>query len=157
MKIMVMSRQRAEEYFKYVHRHSSVVISITDKRGDDADFIISKENGVRDILRLKFNDEELRIHTRYGDKENADAITLEQAEQIAVFVKRWVAKVDIMIIHCEAGVSRSAGCAGAILKYFYNDDTQIFNNSYYCPNMSVYRMVIEALISDGTDVKKSKF
>lgn len=50
------------------------------------------------------------------------------------------------IVQCDAGVSRSAGVAAALMKYFNGDDSPIFDNSQYCPNMRCYRMVLEALM-----------
>ena len=49
-------------------------------------------------------------------------------------------------MHCEAGQSRSAGVAAAIMKYLYNNDTDIFNNRYYKPNMLCYRKVLNAFM-----------
>lgn len=50
------------------------------------------------------------------------------------------------IVQCDAGVSRSAGVAAALMKYFNGDDSSIFDNPQYCPNMRCYRMVLEALM-----------
>lgn len=55
------------------------------------------------------------------------------------------------IIQCDAGVSRSAGVAAALMKYFNGDDTPIFNNPQYCPNMRCYRMVLRALMESGIE------
>lgn len=49
-----------------------------------------------------------------------------------------------VIVHCTAGKSRSAAVAAALMKSIEGDDSPIFNNPRYRPNMRVYRMVLEA-------------
>ena len=56
--------------------------------------------------------------------------------------------LDLIIVQCEAGQSRSAGVAAALMKYVWNDDTAIFNNKKYTPNMLCYRTVLNELMSD---------
>ena len=75
-------------------------------------------------------------------------ISKETAEEIANFAKEWWNKVDQIVVHCDGGVSRSAGVAAAILKYFTGDDSEIFDNPNYYPNMLVYRMVLNALMEE---------
>lgn len=70
----------------------------------------------------------------------------EDAEKIASFVMANKHNGRHFIVQCDAGVSRSAGVAAALMKYFNGDDTPIFNNPQYCPNMRCYRMVLEALM-----------
>ena len=65
--------------------------------------------------------------------------------------------VENMIVHCEAGQSRSAGMAAALLKFYNGDDWEIFNNPKYTPNMTIYRMVLERLMgSINEDEVKTK-
>lgn len=75
-------------------------------------------------------------------------IQKEDAEKIAAFVMINKHNGRHFIVQCDAGVSRSAGVAAALMKYFNGDDTPIFNNPQYCPNMRCYRMVLEALMED---------
>lgn len=49
-----------------------------------------------------------------------------------------------VIVHCTAGKSRSAAVAAALMKSIEGDDSPIFNNPRYKPNMRVYRMVLNA-------------
>lgn len=48
-----------------------------------------------------------------------------------------------VVIHCTAGVSRSAGVAAALHKVLNGSDEPIFGNKRYRPNMRVYRMLLE--------------
>lgn len=71
-------------------------------------------------------------------------ITEQQAIKIAKFVMRHKDKVQQIIVHCDAGISRSAGVAGAIAKYLNNDDNKFFM-APYTPNMTCYHKVLSAL------------
>lgn len=73
-------------------------------------------------------------------------IQKEDAEKIAAFVMINKHNGRRFIVQCDAGVSRSAGVAAALMKYFNGDDSPIFDNPQYCPNMRCYRMVLEALM-----------
>jgi len=133
MFVRVMNRKNAEQYCYEHYSVKVVMISITDVEYSLAK--VHKSNEVIDILRLQFEDVE---------KGEPLAITDKDAEAVVNFVKRWEDWVSGFIVHCEAGVSRSAGVAAAILKYLTNDDSPIFNNPRYCPNMTCYRAVLNA-------------
>lgn len=75
-------------------------------------------------------------------------IQKEDAKKIATFVMANKHNGKYFIVQCDAGVSRSAGVAAALMKYFNGDDSPIFDNPQYCPNMRCYRMVLEALMEE---------
>ena len=74
-------------------------------------------------------------------------IQKEDAKKIATFVMANKHNGKYFIVQCDAGVSRSAGVA-ALMKYFNRDDSPIFDNPQYCPNMRCYRMVLGALMEE---------
>lgn len=82
------------------------------------------------ILRLAFDD----VDT--GDT----AMSLIQAQAVVDFLES--NDIDVLVIHCGAGRSRSAGVAAAIMNHFSRDDDVIFQR--YTPNMNCYRKVIQA-------------
>jgi predicted protein tyrosine phosphatase len=65
----------------------------------------------------------------------------KKAKIIWDFVDSMWDKVDLIMIHCLAGVSRSPAVAAAIAKDYYSDDSLYFNE--YCPNRLVYRTMIK--------------
>ena len=67
----------------------------------------------------------------------------EDAAQVAELLRSYP-DTDV-IVHCDAGISRSAGVAAAILKYTTGDDSSIFQNGLYDPNIWCYRKTLEAL------------
>jgi len=112
----------------------TAIISITDV---DKNLNLFQYPGwLRFVYRFQFDDVDM------GQK---DCITPAQANQIAEAVETIKDKVDRIIVHCEAGISRSSGVAAAIMKYLTGDDMEIFGNGRYTPNMTCYRMVLEAL------------
>ncbi len=129
----VLPRNKAKElsYNKLSKKYA--IISITDKENEPVRFPANPM--ITAILPLSFND---------TDDEASGAITDGDADIIARFVTAVSDKVDCLVVHCEAGVSRSAGVCAAIMKSLTDDDMAIFNNSYYKPNMRCYRKVLEA-------------
>lgn len=54
-----------------------------------------------------------------------------------------------------AFVSRSAAVCAAIMRILCNDDMPVFTNSYFCPNMTVYREVLNAWVNRLSDENES--
>jgi len=71
----------------------------------------------------------------------------DMAKQILDFYLKIENKVDNLLVHCEAGWSRSPGVAGALSKIFLGDDMYFFNN--YSPNRFVYRLIINEALESG--------
>ena len=94
---------------------------------------------VKAILYLSFDDV-LDNEEFYG----CSAISNEDAFKIVNFVNNSIGTLDIdaIEVHCDAGVSRSAGVGAAILKYLKGDDSEIFDNPYFCPNDTCYKKVL---------------
>ena len=137
MIVEVMNRLNAEEYAAHCHKEQVVIISISSILISSACIIPNKLNGIVDVLKVKFNDTDSKELTDFGINET-------EAKKICDFVNKYknIPIIDKIIVHCEAGQSRSAGVAAAIMKYLNNDDTPIFNNNRYHPNMLCYRTVL---------------
>lgn len=143
MIVEVMNIKNAEAYATQSHKEQSIIISITSCGGFDAFIIPTKVSGIIDVLHVKFNDTDSKNYLDGG-------ITRSDAKKICDFVNKYknIPILDKIIVHCEAGQSRSAGVAAAIMKYLNNDDTPIFNNPMYKPNMLCYRTVLDALFEE---------
>jgi predicted protein tyrosine phosphatase len=134
MDVLVMSRETAKRWSYHPNDEITGIISITDPDKEKVNF----KNGFFDsVLRVSFWDEE---------SEDWGCIDYDSAHDIAVFIDKNKSRLDTLIVQCEAGVSRSAGVAAAILKALTGDDMQIFGNPKYSPNMKCYRMVLNALM-----------
>lgn len=144
MEFIVLSRENAAD-FSYRVKKDCIFISITDPELCKNDF--AKNPHIKAILRLAFDDVD-----GFQDKmfSTDQPMTLTQAKEIANFVLEWKDKVELIVVHCEAGISRSAGVCAAIMKYLTNDDMPIFNNCYFCPNMFCYTFMCPI---DGTEIQ----
>ena len=118
----------------YTCEKPHIVISITGGNN----FVELPENKNRKgLLRLSFGDIDFAEagQNRFGNI---------QAQQIIDFVKEYYNSIDVIICHCEAGISRSAAVAGALAKRINGDDDYYFK--FHNPNMHVYSILLKKLI-----------
>ena len=99
---------------------------------------IAEINDSPHLLRVSFFDSE------EGENSVHPGISQEQAANIADFIKTVPVDKDIFI-HCEAGKSRSAGVAAAIIQYQKKDPKDVFNQ--LTPSMRCYTNVLKALLN----------
>ena len=132
--IAVMSEKGAVWYSQKAKQPYSI-ISITSKKKDYYAELKESEYLV-DLLRLQFND--LDADTKYIEApKKEDFVGLKE------FIDNL--KSNILIVHCGAGVSRSAGVMAAILEYLEVEDYNIFDEKKFMPNRLVYRLAKEEL------------
>lgn len=134
-----MNREEAINFCKYPHLAQFVIISISTpyEEYDSAPFS-STTNNVIDICPVRFFDLDNTYPIKKGLMEYRDA------KKIVDFVSRY--KDKIIIVHCDAGQSRSAGVAAALSKYYNNDDSEYFDNPRFTPNMWCYKLMLNALM-----------
>ena len=131
-KYKILSRIACERYCTQKHSKSSLIISIASTYDNVKPNIwCDDKNNVKYILSLAFDDVEYE-----DDKEHC--IMWEQGKQIADFVNEHYKEVDRIIVHCDGGISRSAGVAAAIMRVKEGDDSCIFDNKAKHPNMTCY-------------------
>src|SRR5947209_4967260 len=119
-------------------KSSYIVISIHDTYSPPAK--VKKQSGLRALLQLAFDDAE---PTSSADlKGTFTLMTAGQANQIWAFLQKHQNDVGAVVVHCEAGVSRSPAVAAALCKGLGGNDRQFFRR--YQPNMHVYRLMLEA-------------
>jgi predicted protein tyrosine phosphatase len=140
MRITVMNRSQAIQYCHQQHDEKSVIISIytpVEEYHDEPFMSTIIDNGVWEILRIGFFDIDGNYPASFG------RMTIDDAELIADVVARNLDKH--IIVHCDAGQSRSAGIAAALSKYYNDTDDMFFNNPRYVPNMFCYRLMLAQL------------
>lgn len=138
MYVEVMSRRDFERYAKEPHRLTTAVISISSYGGIIPNAECNKTNKIINIGHWFFNDTDGRNEMDHG-------MNALQANEIVQFIRMMEGSIDKIIVHCDAGQSRSAGVAAAILKYYTGSDMVIFNNRKYTPNMRCYTLMLNAL------------
>lgn len=114
----------------------TVLISICDSNEQPARL----KTTFHDVLRLHFDDVDS------ADDLMADEVVMteDHAQCIARFVHKYTTMPKILV-HCHAGISRSAATAAAIMKYLGGNDALIFNHKAFDPNDLVYNLVLKAL------------
>lgn len=140
MEIVVMNRQQAIEYCHTPHKEQSIIISIytpCEEYHDEPFMSTIIGNGVYEICRVEFFD----IDNHYPI--STGRMTMDHAEIIADTIERNLDKK--IIVHCDAGQSRSAGIAAAISKYYNGTDEEFFSNEKMVPNMWCYRLMLTQL------------
>lgn len=146
LNVKVMSRDDAIKYCQCQHDTPTVMISISDPYIQYFEYpFCDDRNKVLAIQRVYFMDADKPGKDVYGRSvEESDLITDGDAFLIKRLLKKFP-DTDI-IVHCDAGISRSSGVAAAILKTYTGDDSQIFDSPRYRPNMRCYRLVLNELM-----------
>ncbi len=88
------------------------------------------------VLRLVFPDRD-----EPGTDDPSAIFGTEHARAIWDFMERHLEGLERVVVHCDAGVSRSPGVAAALAKCLDGDDAEFFRR--YRPNMRVYRTLVE--------------
>lgn len=138
MKVIVMNRKEVLDFCKHPHLAQFAIVSISTPHEDyEEEPFCSIPNNVIGICCVNFFDLDDTYPIKKGLMEYKDA------KKIVDFVSKY--KDKIIIVHCDAGQSRSAGVAAALSKYYNNDDSEYFNNPRFTPNMWCYRQIMNAL------------
>lgn len=156
MSITIMNREQAIRYSHEPHENKTIMISISDP------YIVykskprsSETNGIESVLYLEFCDADRPGLDVYGrEADTSDLMSNADAAWVAALVKGHPDK-DI-IVHCDAGISRSAGVAAAIMLWKTGDDSPIFDSGRYYPNMWCYRKTLEALMKENKYTQKGE-
>ena len=131
-KIIVRSRLATERKSPYPVPWA--VISITDADAPDARIRTANCVG---LLRLKFDD--IRTPSPYFV-----AFTSQDARRILAFAADVWDKADVLLVHCEAGISRSAGVAAALSRIYFGENAKFFAASVPPQQASFYYTILEA-------------
>jgi predicted protein tyrosine phosphatase len=94
------------------------------------------------LLQLAFADLESPV---------ADARLFNEAdaERILDFVGEVRPRIERLMVHCEAGASRSPAIAAAISRVYFGEDREFFRFGVYDPNRLVYHTLIDVARARG--------
>lgn len=135
--IKVMNRKNAIKLSYKIPNDSKkyAIISISELSDPSPHF--NHSSNLISVLKLNFDDVDKNENGNY-------CMTEKDAKKIAEFIRYFAPKIDCLVVHCLAGRSRSAACAAAISKWYFEDDSLYFQQ--YNPNMLVYRLTLNALM-----------
>ena len=136
----IMNRFRAEAHQP---KPRTVIISITNPGSGDA--ILA--DGYAAVHRAKFWDITAPV---VEDDEEYLPMTPAQAAAMMAFARTALPRADHLVVHCEAGISRSAGSAVALAEIFGLGDADDLARRY--PNFN--RHVRRALWRAAADLKE---
>jgi predicted protein tyrosine phosphatase len=111
------------------------LISINEPDAWDGMAKIAK--GWHSVLRVSFHDVTMKSH---GMDALIRHCSQEDARQIVDFVRKAAPEVEGILVHCRAGVSRSA----AVAKWISGEFRIPFDRRYDKYNDDVYRLLIAA-------------
>jgi predicted protein tyrosine phosphatase len=153
MRVHVLSKL---EFDKIMEQHS-----ITDKNVEKFDSIMFisiidtqcrrdpwfKENH-ENVMNLRFDDVEHDGEASPTQEDSTRAFSEAQAAELYEFIKRNREK-ETCIVHCHAGISRSAGC-GLFVNDYTKGDIERFkrDNPQISPNQRVFRMLKNEWFND---------
>ena len=113
------------------------VISVRSPNCEMAEMINSRNR--IGTLFLEFSDTD---NSKYGKIFKRD-----DANSILCYVEAMKNFCELCICQCEAGISRSAGIAGALNKIYNGEDDYYFKR--YLPNNHVYNSILAEAIKCG--------
>ncbi len=135
MEFFVYSRSAIEAVRPHDAPH--VIISITSHADDVAR--LRTTDACLGILRLSFVDIERASSVHPEDT----LFSPTHATSIWDFVELHRPKIERLLVHCDAGFSRSPAVAAAIARVVNGDDGEFFGDRYK-PNPRVYRGLLDA-------------
>ena len=130
--ITVMSRGAAIEMSNTELDHDTVIVSITGFGEEFPEFADNPH--IVGVCYVQFDDEEQGIN----------AMTDDNAREILNFISEWASEDVDIVVHCSAGISRSAGVGAALMLILNGDDSDVFGSGKYAPNMNCYRKMLSA-------------
>lgn len=135
--LLVLSHPEAAKFVPDPKQRDIILIRITDTEGRFKP--LKSPSSYKDILCLKFDDVE-------QDSHSFKAITQQDAEKIADFLIKY--KGMNLVVHCEAGISRSSGVGFCWAELNRDERVQrilVDSTGWYKPNYVVVAEVRRAL------------
>ena len=147
---MTGSYKVAELYARQNHSKTSAVISIHSIiNNTNPKIFCNEKNKIQDVIFFCFEDirDNNEEHLVYG-------ISDKDADDIADFALKWINKVDLLIIHCDGGISRSPGVCAGIVKALGGDDSRFFHHYRMSPNIHCYEKTYAAMKKKLAEIQK---
>ena len=125
-----------------INKDNTVLISISDP--DNNSHSADKVSGFDEVIQVKFWD-------ITQDTNENKIISTDTSKMIRDFIDRNVKLQKTFLVHCEAGMSRSAGVGMAIecinnyqgyVYTYFTSTSDIKNHGRYHPNLTVFDSIV---------------
>lgn len=133
--IVVKSKKYAQEFKS---NEAWAAISVSTNPQEFAN--LNADNRVG-LLQLSFEDSDLE--QPFGEIPKRNLFCKAHAEQVLAFIDEVWDKIDTLLVHCEAGLSRSPAIAAAVSCIKNGPETDKMYFVRYMPNRLVYRKILE--------------
>lgn len=133
---------------EYDRTEKYILISISCDR--DYIFNFEARGNFLGYVEVDFDDIELSTYENFAREfpDKAKRITLMkeyQADKIVDLVVKHKDNIEKIVIHCAAGVSRSAGVGKALAEWLNGTDEGVINPKLHIPNMYCYDKMMAAI------------
>jgi len=147
MLFRILNRQEAEADLRCAKPHR--VISISSSTGKPAR--VAQNEKTMGVLPLVFDDLDAEPGPSYVAVYGEPILfSSEHAGRIKQFIPVPEAMdCEVIIVHCDAGHSRSPAVAAALAKWMGEDGQEQVMFKYFCPNRLVYRTLLQHLVGEG--------
>lgn len=148
-----VSKKQAEDYYEPTGKNTRVLISLTTPpnfkshtKSIGCSPANLHEDTWKDILRLEFHDADPH---KDSDSNEYKVFSVVEAVSILKFLKLHEDSIEDVIVHCEAGISRSAGVSKFIAELYklkFPQNYSVYNKHVFSTLMSTY---VECLYNTG--------
>lgn len=156
--IEIRSRQKAMEFR---NKEPWAAISVSSYQADLPQ--LSEDNRVG-LLQLSFADcsnpricsaEEIAKFSKAEAAQYAEAqarlFQASQAQQVLEFANQHWGNVEVLLVHCEAGLSRSPAIGAAISRIKLGPKSENWFFTRYMPNSYVYSMILRECYGEHSE------
>lgn len=112
-----------------------IIISINDT---NCKTVIFENERILKVLKTTFDDIEVELPI-------FELFSMFHAEEIKNFVDSYRDKVNTIIVHCTAGISRSGAIGCCLARYLNGSDEYLLKTGKYVPNKHIYKIMCKVL------------
>lgn len=134
--IQIMSKQECTLFSTKDLTEDCIIISINDTGYNT---VIYDNEHIVDTLKLWFDD----IWEKEHEDEDLKLMRKTDAIKIKMFVDTYKNKINNIVVHCTAGISRSGAVGCVLARYLNGDDDYLLATGKYIPNKHVYKLMCE--------------
>ena len=122
-----------------------ILISVRDPGTEPVEVNVMPHQVAR--LDLEISDVDATNKPNLQNIGNIKLFTIDDAASILRLFEITRPCINLIIINCEAGVSRSSAIAAALTRIMGNSDAVYFDSKGpYCPNKFIYKMLLNMAV-----------